>query len=241
MATVDRNTLKQWFVRGARPTAEQFGAWIDSFFHKGDKVPATSVDGLQAAFDAKADRKALDTVSGLVQEIRDDLNSETGTLNTLASQTYAAKVAANNAAALAQEATQAAADATDAAREEIIIMEALRRQLVISAALVPAIMELTYPAVLSIRNSGVPRIVVRLLPVYALQNVLFLPAGGDAVTVLPDGRILLNHTGSATVHVIPTSGTHLYKTVQITVRNPYLRKVSSGGLRVTNSGHLRII
>lgn len=241
MATVDRNTLKSWFVRGARPTAEQLAAWIDSFFHRSDNIPATQVEGLQEAFDDKADKKALDTVSGLVQEIRNDLNSETGTLNTLAHQTYAAKVAANEAAQLAQEATVAATDATDSAREEIIIMEALRRQLVISAALVPAVMELSYPASVSIRNTAAPRVSVRLLPVYLPQNVLFLPAGGDAVTVLPDGRIVINNTGSTAIHVIPANATHLYKTVQITARNPYLRRVSGGGLRITSTGHLRII
>ena len=241
MAVVDRNTLKQWFIKGARPTAEQFAAWIDSFFHQNDKVPATSVEGLQEAFDAKADRKALDTVSGLVQELRTDFNSQTNSMNTAAAAAYAAQEAADEATQAAQEATQVATTISAEAREEIIIMEALRRQLVISAALVPAIMELTFPAVVSIRNSGTPRITVRLLPVYALQNVLFLPASGDAVTVLPDGRIVLNHIGSATVHVIPTSGTHLYKTIQITVRNPYLRKTSSGGLRKTSSGRLRIV
>lgn len=241
METVDRNTLKQWFVKGARPTEGQFAAWLDSFFHKDDKVPATSVEGLQEAFDAKADRKALETVSGLTQELRNDFNSSTNSMNTAASAAYAAQEAADEAAQAAQDATQVATEAADAAKEEIIIMEALRRQLVISAALVPAIMELTFPAVVSIRNSGAPRIVVRLLPVYALQNVLFLPASGDAVTALPDGRMELNHTGSTTLHVIPTSATHLYKTIQIAVRNPYLRKTSSGGLRKTSAGHLRIV
>jgi hypothetical protein len=241
MAAIDRNTLKQWFVRGARPTAEQFASWFDSFFHRDDKIPPTNIEGLQDAFDKKADRQALNTVSGLVQEIRNDLNSETGTLNRLAAQTYAAKEAADAAAQLAQAATQAAAETTDAAREEIIIMEALRQQLVISAALIPTVMELSYPAVLSIRNTGAPRIIARLLPVYALQNVLYLPASGDAITVLPDGRVVLNHTGSATIHVIPANATHLYKTAQIAVRNPYFRKISGGGLRKTSAGHLRII
>jgi hypothetical protein len=119
-------------------------------------------------------------------------------------------------------------------------MEALRMQLVVSAALVPSKMELAFPAVVSIRNSGAPRIVARLLPVYALQNVLFLPAAGDAVTVLPDGRLVLNHAGSATVYVIPTNATHLHRSATITVRNPYLRK-AGGRLRITNTGRLRIV
>ena len=79
MAVVDRNTLKQWFVRGARPTAEQFASWIDSFFHRDDKVPATSVEGLQVAFDAKADRGALNTVSELVQELGQAIEAEATT------------------------------------------------------------------------------------------------------------------------------------------------------------------
>jgi ribosomal protein L7/L12 len=241
MATVDRNTLKQWFVRGARPTAEQFAAWIDSFFHKSENVPATSVEGLQDALNDKADKKALATVSGLVQELRNDFNSSTNSMNAAAAAAYAAQAAANLAAEAAQEATQTATAVSDEAKEEITTIKALRYHLTVAASLVPTRMELTYPATLSIRNTGAPRVAVRLLPVYALQNVLYLPAAGDAVTVQPDGRLLLNHTGSATVHVIPSNATHLYKTIQINVRNPYLRKLAGGGLRITSAGHLRIV
>jgi hypothetical protein len=54
MATVDRNTLKQWFVTGAKPTALQFWELIDSFLHKNDKVQANKIEGLQEALDSKA-------------------------------------------------------------------------------------------------------------------------------------------------------------------------------------------
>lgn len=53
MATT-RDTLKKWFSRGAYPTASQFAAWIDSFFHKDDKIPAASVEGLTDTLNAKA-------------------------------------------------------------------------------------------------------------------------------------------------------------------------------------------
>jgi ribosomal protein L12E/L44/L45/RPP1/RPP2 len=241
MAIVDRNTLKQWFIRGARPTAEQFAAGFDSFFHKDDSIPAENVEGLQEAFNVKADKKALDTVSEQVQELRKDFNSSTNSMNNAAEAAYAAQHSATEAAQAAQEATQVAVTVSNEAKEEIDTMRALRYHLTISAALVPTRMELSYPAVVSIRNSGVPRVVARLFPVYALQNVLFLPASGDAVTVLPDGRIIMNHTGSATVYVIPTNATHLHQSATITVRNPYLRKVSGGGLRKTSAGHLRIV
>jgi hypothetical protein len=241
MATVDRNTLKNWFVKGAKPTAAQFAELIDSLFHKKDNIPANQVAGLQEALDQKAEKEAYNVTAKLVGELRTDFNSATNSMNTAAAAAYDAQRVAGEAAQQAQAATQAATTATAAAREEIIIMEALRQQLVISAALVPTIMELSYPASVSIRNSGSPRIVARLLPVYALQNVLFLAAGGDALMVLPDGRIVPNRTGTASVHVIPANATHLYKTVQVTIRNPYLRKVSGGGLRITSSGRLRII
>jgi hypothetical protein len=39
-----REQLKKWFARGKRPTAEQFAAWVDSFWHKSEKPDATTVN-----------------------------------------------------------------------------------------------------------------------------------------------------------------------------------------------------
>lgn len=44
MAT--RGTIKTWFQRGLRPTAAQFGEWIDSFVHVSDMIPQSKVTGL---------------------------------------------------------------------------------------------------------------------------------------------------------------------------------------------------
>jgi beta-glucosidase-like glycosyl hydrolase len=63
MAIVDRNTLKQWFVRGAKPLAEQFAGWIDAFWHKEDNIPANKVEGLQEAFDSKANKQVVDNLA----------------------------------------------------------------------------------------------------------------------------------------------------------------------------------
>jgi hypothetical protein len=241
MTVVDRNTLKSWFARGAKPTVSQFAEWIDAFFHKGDNIPAFQVEGLQEALDNKANREALEATDVLVKELREDFNSETNSMNAAAAAAYEAKHSANKVTEAAQEAIQTATTVSDEAKEEIDIMRALRYHLTISAALVPTRMELSYPALVSIRNSGVPRITARLFPAYALQNVLFLPAAGDAVAVLPDGRLWLNHTGSTTVYIIPTNATHLYQIAQITVRNPRLRKVVGMGLRIDSAGHLRIV
>ena len=62
MAT-DRNILKQWFIRGAKPLQAQFGAWIDAFWHKDDKIPAGNIEGLQAAMDEKANQQVLQVVA----------------------------------------------------------------------------------------------------------------------------------------------------------------------------------
>jgi hypothetical protein len=66
MSIVGRNTLKNWFIKGAKPLASQFDTWIDSFWHKEDSIPANKVEGLQAAMDTKADKQVMDTLaSGL--------------------------------------------------------------------------------------------------------------------------------------------------------------------------------
>lgn len=60
MAIVDRNTLKGWFVRGAKPLATQFAAWIDSYWHKGDFIPIDRIDGLQDSLNSKASSASVD-------------------------------------------------------------------------------------------------------------------------------------------------------------------------------------
>lgn len=100
-------------------------------------------------------------------------------------------------------------------------------------------MEVYYPRSLSIRRSTPARIMAQLYPVYALQNVLYLPAGGDSLTVSPDGLITVHHLGATQVHVIPPGRTSLYRTINIEVRYPYLRRCS-GGLRLA-SGRFRIV
>uniref|UniRef100_UPI0039A4A8F1 hypothetical protein n=1 Tax=Ornithobacterium rhinotracheale TaxID=28251 RepID=UPI0039A4A8F1 len=46
MAKTDLNTIRNWFKNGLKPTQEQFWAWLDSFWHKDDKIPAENIQGL---------------------------------------------------------------------------------------------------------------------------------------------------------------------------------------------------
>jgi len=52
---MDKITLKSWFLRGKKPTAYQFESWIDSYWHKDEKLPITSIDQLAEALAGKLD------------------------------------------------------------------------------------------------------------------------------------------------------------------------------------------
>ena len=52
-------TLKQWFSNFKKPTQEQFWAWIDSFWHKSEKIPMDSIEGLESAIQGTASAEQL--------------------------------------------------------------------------------------------------------------------------------------------------------------------------------------
>lgn len=52
-------TLKQWFSNFKKPTQEQFWAWLDSFWHKSEKIPMDSIEGLENAIQGTASAEQL--------------------------------------------------------------------------------------------------------------------------------------------------------------------------------------
>lgn len=58
MATTSLNTIKNWFKTGLKPSQAQFWATWDSFWHKDEKIPVTSVDRLSYYLDQKTDQQA---------------------------------------------------------------------------------------------------------------------------------------------------------------------------------------
>ncbi len=65
MAITSREQLKAWFRKGLKPLESQFAAWIDSYWHKDDSIPMSSVEGLNDALNNRtilAD-DTLDTTS----------------------------------------------------------------------------------------------------------------------------------------------------------------------------------
>lgn len=66
MAVRNLSQLKGWFKKGMYPTESQFGDWLDSFFHREDRIPIDSVDGLNEAINGKAERSDLDALTGSI-------------------------------------------------------------------------------------------------------------------------------------------------------------------------------
>lgn len=67
------STIKQWFRNGLKPTQEQFWAWMDSYWHKGEEIPQNSIKGLDKSLEAKAETSAVEAkankdASGLSEE-----------------------------------------------------------------------------------------------------------------------------------------------------------------------------
>ena len=49
-----KKTLKKWFSNFMKPAQEHFAAWIDSFWHKSEQIPMSSIDGLSRAIENTA-------------------------------------------------------------------------------------------------------------------------------------------------------------------------------------------
>lgn len=54
------NTIKNWFKTGLKPTQTQFWAMFDSFWHKAEEIPTSSINGLDDTLDNKVDKASYD-------------------------------------------------------------------------------------------------------------------------------------------------------------------------------------
>jgi hypothetical protein len=59
MAT-DINTILSWFKTGLKPTQAQFWASWQSFWHKDEQIPQSSIANLSATLNAKAEKTQFD-------------------------------------------------------------------------------------------------------------------------------------------------------------------------------------
>lgn len=54
-----KKTLKKWFSNFMKPAQEHFSAWIDSYWHKNEQIPMSSIDGLSRAIEDTISAKQL--------------------------------------------------------------------------------------------------------------------------------------------------------------------------------------
>lgn len=102
----DKNTLKSWFKRGLKPLEVQFHAWMDSYWHKSESIPTSSIENLENTLNSKAESSSVEVITKEIGEItkgiEDHINDtgkhktekEQGKLDNLADNpdaTYASK------------------------------------------------------------------------------------------------------------------------------------------------------
>ena len=68
-----KQQLKMWFSRGKYPLASQFAEWLESYWHKDEKIPMSTIDGLTKELNDKVGSSALATKQNV-----EDAGLETG-------------------------------------------------------------------------------------------------------------------------------------------------------------------
>lgn len=93
---------------------------------------------------------------------------------------------------------------------------------------IPLAVEIIAPLKIINRNPISPYFKVKLLPSFAVQNVMYL-SDDNAVSVEPDGEIIVHKLGKSRVHVIPTENTALHRTIEVEVIEPSMILLNSTG------------
>lgn len=220
--------------KGAPFTYEDFTAAQIQLLQK----PATDA----ATQAGEATKKANEATAKVLKQGQELASISDKAVKECAAETQKAKAAT----AQANTATQNAQDAAVETQAERVLTEQTRQRLESvadraeqAAQPIPAGLRVETPAPVTIGNP-VPRyIAAKVLPLSALQNIIYQTTGTVA-EIEPDGRIVPKEPGTQRVHIIPTGGTRFYKTVTLTVVAPVLRMSAAGALRLDASGNIRL-
>ena len=68
----DLNTIKLWFKTGLKPKQNQFWAWMDSFWHKEEKIPQDQIEGLTATLGGKVDVSSLANINSDIRNLNEN-------------------------------------------------------------------------------------------------------------------------------------------------------------------------
>jgi hypothetical protein len=206
-------------ANAALATANQAASTANNIAGTANDAKTTASQAASTANDAKT---IANGIAGTANDAKTIANQAASTAND-------AKAIANQAASTAYSAASFANAADGKASAALASLSS------------PTGMELSYPASVSVRNAALQRIEARLLPAFTKQDcAIFLPAGGDAIDLYPDGTFRVQQLGTSRVYVVPTLAASAYKAVDITVRPAYMRRTGSGGIRLTGAGKPRI-
>lgn len=192
-----------------------------------------------AAKNATDKATAADTAAKNANTKADVADKAAGAATTAANTANSKAALADQKATAADNAANLAGETAEEARATIVRLEELEESLVGQYKMIPTGMNLDYPPRITFRNTVPRRITYELLPTNTGRNVLFL-GDDNAVSVQPDGSLTVNRTGISKIHVIPTENTSIYRTIQITVAEPELRRVKSNSLRLMGNGSFRL-
>ena len=148
-------------------------------------------------------------------------------------QTVEALTATNYATGAGQQAATAAEnlEATRLQMQQIIA----RAEVVVRG--VPTGLKVQGPAVVTLGNPVRQYFKAKVKPDGVAQNVIY-QTDGSAAFVRPSGEVVAHEVGSVEVHIVPTQGTHLYKTMKVEVMPPRIR-TTGGGMRLDKQGNIR--
>lgn len=192
-----------------------------------------------AAKNATDKATAADTAAKNANTKADAADKAAGAATTAANTANSKAALADQKATAADNAANLAGETAEEARATIVRLEELEESLVGQYKMIPTGMNLDYPPRITFRNTVPRRITYELLPTNTGRNVLFL-GDDNAVSVQPDGSLTVNRTGISKIHAIPTENTSIYRTIQITVAEPELRRVKSNSLRLMGNGSFRL-
>lgn len=192
-----------------------------------------------AAKNATDKATAADTAAKNANTKADAADKAAGAATTAANTANSKAALADQKATAADNAANLAGETAEEARATIVRLEELEESLIGQYKMIPTGMNLDYPPRITFRNTVPRRITYELLPTNTGRNVLFL-GDDNAVSVQPDGSLTVNRTGISKIHVIPTENTSIYRTIQITVAEPELRRVKSNSLRLMGNGSFRL-
>ena len=69
MAQRERALLRKWFSKGCYPTAAQFSDWLDSFWHKAEKIAISSIEELDDRLNQKYEASAGEEIERKNREL----------------------------------------------------------------------------------------------------------------------------------------------------------------------------